>query len=47
LPYEIHLVSFKSEAGFKSYANDPRRLACLGQKNESVEKIILIEGKLI
>ena len=44
LPYEVHLVSFKSKAGFESYAKDPRRLACLDEKNASVEKIVLIEG---
>jgi hypothetical protein len=44
LPYEVHLVRFKSKAGFESYAKDPRRLACLDEKNDSVEKIVLIEG---
>jgi hypothetical protein len=44
LPYEVHLVSFKNKAGFESYARDPRRLACLDQKNASVERIVLIEG---
>ncbi|HZY39858.1 MAG TPA: hypothetical protein VFE53_24555 [Mucilaginibacter sp.] len=44
-PYEIHLVSFESRAGFDSYASDPRRQAFLDLKNNSVEKIILIEGK--
>jgi uncharacterized protein (DUF1330 family) len=43
-PYEVHLVSFKNKAGFESYAKDPRRLAFLAMKNNSVERIILIEG---
>jgi hypothetical protein len=47
LPYEVHLVSFESRAGFESYAADPRRKACMELKNTSVEKIILIEGKQI
>jgi hypothetical protein len=44
LPYEVHLVGFNSKAGFESYAKDPRRLACLDEKNASVERIVLIEG---
>jgi hypothetical protein len=44
LPYEIHLVTFTSKAGFESYKTDPRRLACMELKNNSVENMILIEG---
>jgi hypothetical protein len=44
LPYEIHLVTFTSTAGFESYAKDPKRLEFMEMKNNSVEKIVLIEG---
>jgi hypothetical protein len=44
LPYEIHIVTFGDKADFKQYAADPRRLAFMEMKNNSVEKIILIEG---
>jgi uncharacterized protein (DUF1330 family) len=44
LPYEIHLVTFASKGGFQTYAADPQRLAAIELKNNSVEKIILIEG---
>ncbi len=44
LPYEIHLVTFNSKDDFKDYAADPNRLAFMEMKNNSVEKIILIEG---
>jgi len=44
LPYEIHLVSFDSKDDFKSYGADPKRLAFMDMKNNSVEKILLIEG---
>jgi hypothetical protein len=44
LPYEIHLVTFTSKAGFESYAKDPKRLEFMEMKNNSVEKIVLIEG---
>ena len=47
LPYEIHLIAFQSAADFKYYKNDPERLKFIELKNNSVEKIILIEGKEI
>ena len=44
LPYEIHLVTFGSKANFESYKTDPNRIAFMNLKDQSVEKIILIEG---
>jgi uncharacterized protein (DUF1330 family) len=44
LPYEIHLVTFNSKADFEHYKIDPKRLVFMEMKNNSVEKIILIEG---
>ena len=44
LPYEIHLVSFTCKADFEDYKNDPKRLAFTEEKNNSVEKVMLIEG---
>jgi hypothetical protein len=44
LPYEIHFVTFGSKADFISYGADPKRLEFMEMKNNSVEKIILIEG---
>jgi hypothetical protein len=44
LPYEIHLVTFTSRADFLGYAADPKRLDFIEMKNNSVEKMILIEG---
>lgn len=44
LPYEIHLVSFGSKADFEGYKVDPNRMDYMELKNQSVEKIILIEG---
>lgn len=46
-PYEIHLVSFQAKQDFLDYANDPSRQQYLEMKNESVEKIVLIEGKTL
>ena len=44
LPYEIHLVTFDSKADFERYKNDPKRLSYMAIKNDSVEKVVLIEG---
>lgn len=47
LPYEIHVVTFPSKDDFEHYKNDPRRLSSLALKNNSVEKVVLIEGKAL
>jgi len=44
LPYEIHFVSFISKVDFENYKNDPKRLAAMSLKNNSIEKVMLIEG---
>ena len=44
LPYEVHLVTFSSKADFELYKIDPKRLDFMEMKNNSVEKIVLIEG---
>ena len=46
-PYEIHLVRFESGEDFESYARDPERQAVLYLKEQSIEKAVLIQGKLI
>jgi hypothetical protein len=45
-PYEIHLVSFTDREGFEAYRDDPERLKHMHLKDESVERIMLIEGKV-
>ncbi len=44
-PYEIHVVSFETADDFTNYKNDKTRMEYLPLKDESVEKIVLIEGK--
>ena len=44
LPYEIHLVTFGGKEDFMAYAADPKRLEFIEMKDNSVRKIILIEG---
>lgn len=46
-PYEIHLVSFESQADFENFKNNPERQTYLHLKEQSVERIVLIEGKLL
>ena len=46
-PYEVHLVSFRSKEDFISYANDDERRAYLSLREESIEKVLLIEGHAI
>ena len=45
-PYEIHLVSFPSEADFQAYADDGERQQCLALRDDSVQKVLLIRGAL-
>jgi uncharacterized protein (DUF1330 family) len=46
-PYEVHLVEFPSAEAFRSYANDPERLAHIALRDSSVERVILLEGRLL
>jgi hypothetical protein len=46
-PYELHLVSFPSREDFESYSRDDDRLKYMELKNASIEKAMLIEGKLL
>lgn len=43
-PYEVHLVSFETKEDFKRYAQDEERQRYLSMKDESVAKVLLIEG---
>ncbi|MDJ1466220.1 DUF1330 domain-containing protein [Cytophagaceae bacterium DM2B3-1] len=45
IPYEIHLVSFASATDFENYRQDSERKQHTPLFQESVEKVILIEGK--
>jgi len=46
-PYEIHIIEFQTKSDFESYANDKERIKHMNLKDQSVEKIQLIEGKSI
>lgn len=47
LPYELHLITFDTKENFESYVNDEDRKKYLSLKESSIERAILIEGKLI
>ena len=46
-PYEVHLVSFATKEAFAAFAKDETRKNLLPLKEASVERTVLIEGKLI
>jgi uncharacterized protein (DUF1330 family) len=43
-PYEVHLITFDSRQDFEAYAADEERQRHLSLKDESVERVLLIEG---
>jgi hypothetical protein len=46
-PYELHLVSFPTREDFESYAKDSDRLKYMHLKQASIERALLIEGKML
>lgn len=43
-PYEIHLVEFETEQDFDNFKQDEERKKILALKEQSIRKIILIQG---
>jgi uncharacterized protein (DUF1330 family) len=46
-PYEIHLIEFPSKDDFIRFGQNPERARLLHLKEQSVEKALLFEGKLL
>ena len=46
-PYEIHICTFPTKDDFVAYSKDPERLNYLHLKEASIDKAILVEGKLL
>ena len=46
-PYEIHIVSFESDADFQAFAQDEERKRFLHLKERSIQSSMLIKGELI
>jgi hypothetical protein len=45
LPYEVHIVSFKTKEDFLNYKNDPERLKYLELGIKSIKKIRMIVAR--
>lgn len=45
LPYEIHIISFDSQADLDNFMNDKSRLDYIHLKNESIKSTLLIKGE--
>jgi hypothetical protein len=46
-PDEVHLVTFPTRADFEGYSGDSDRLKHMPLKEASIEKALLIEGRLL
>ena len=46
-PYELHFVTFPTREDFVAYSKDPERLQYLHLKEASIEKAVLIEGRML
>ncbi|MGC4038176.1 MAG: DUF1330 domain-containing protein [Chitinophagaceae bacterium] len=46
-PYEIHLVEFENEDGFKNFTHDEDRKKFLHLKEQSIKSSILIKGEKV
>jgi uncharacterized protein (DUF1330 family) len=47
IPYEVHVVRFKSEEDLRAFSEDGERQRVLHMKNESVRATLLVRGTLI
>ena len=43
-PYEVHLVSFESDADFEAFKTDKERERFLHLKEAAIRKVLLIKG---
>lgn len=46
-PYELHVVTFPAKTDFEDYCNDDERLQYMHLKEGAIDKVLLIEGKLL
>ncbi|GAB3223242.1 DUF1330 domain-containing protein [Spirosoma arcticum] len=46
-PYELHVVTFPTKSDFQAYRDDPQRMQYLPLKDESISRVLLIEGVLL
>jgi hypothetical protein len=46
-PYELHVVTFTARTDFEAYRDDKERIKYMHLKDGSIEKALLIEGRLL
>lgn len=46
-PYELHVITFPDKKDFEAYRDDKERMKYLHLKEGSIEKALLIEGRLM
>ena len=46
-PYEVHIVSFETREDFEAFAQDETRKSLLPLKDASIDRSLLLEGRLI
>lgn len=46
-PYEVHIVSFVAREDYEAFAEDETRKGLLPFKEASIDRALLIEGRLI
>ncbi|MEE9383361.1 MAG: hypothetical protein V3V08_08100 [Nannocystaceae bacterium] len=47
VPYEIHILTFGSKADLDAFAADPKRQKVLELKTRSIDRAVLIEGRIL
>ncbi len=45
-PYEVHVVGFDTKENFEAFAKDETRKSLLPLKEASIDRTVLIEGRL-
>jgi uncharacterized protein (DUF1330 family) len=47
LPYEVHIITFDSEADLDAFLKDERRQSIMHLKEASIRKSVLIKGMVV
>ncbi len=47
VPYEIHLITFKSDSDFEQFMQDEERKKYLHLKEQSIRSVLLLKGNKI
>ena len=47
LPYEVHIITFSSEADLDAFLKDERRQSIMHLKEASIRKSVLIKGAVV